>query len=93
LVVSALAIVTPIVGLGVAFLSFRPGAVAVPRAALVVGIWLTFVLLVGVALIPATVTAWRRHFWSPVRRVLFTGVAIGIVIGAPLLAYWKVLPF
>jgi hypothetical protein len=92
-IVSALAVVTPIVGLGVAFLSFRPGAVAVPRAAFVVGIWLTFVLLIGLPLIPATLMAWRRHFWSPVRRVLFTAVAVGIVIGAPLLAYWKVLPF
>ncbi|MDB4890904.1 MAG: hypothetical protein JWL61_2759, partial [Gemmatimonadetes bacterium] len=61
--------------------------------AFVVGIWLTFVLLIGLPLIPATLMAWRRHFWSPVRRVLFTAVTVGIVIGAPLLAYWKVLPF
>lgn len=92
-IVSALALVTPLIGVGVALLSFRPGAVAIPRAAFVVGVWLTLVALAGLPLIPATVRAWRRHFWSPTRRVLFTAVAMGVVIGAPLLAYWKVLPF
>ena len=92
-IVSMLALVTPLVGIGVAFLSFRPGAVAIPRAALVVGVWLTLVSLAGLPLVPATLAAWRRQLWSPSRRILFTSVAMGIVIGAPLLTYWKVLPF
>ncbi len=92
-VIGALALATPIIGLVAAFLSFQPGAVAIPRAALVVGIWLTLVSLGGLPLLPAAAHAWRRHFWAPPRRILFTVVAMGILIGVPLLAYWKLLPF
>jgi hypothetical protein len=91
-VVSALALITPIIGIGFAFLSFRPPAVAIPRAAFVVGIWLTLVLLAGVTLLPGTILAWRGNFWSTTRRITFTVVAVAFLIGVPHLAYWRVLP-
>jgi CubicO group peptidase (beta-lactamase class C family) len=90
---SALSLAAPIFGLSVAFLSFRPGPVAIPRAAIAVGIWLTVVSIAGLTLAPMAVTAWRRALWFPARRVVFTAVAVGFVIGAPLLAFWRVLPF
>ncbi|MEP6732492.1 MAG: serine hydrolase domain-containing protein [bacterium] len=90
--ICAMVLVTPIVGIGVAFLSFRPGPVAIPRAASFVGVWLTLVMIAGLTLVPVTLVAWRRHYWSTPRRTVFTGVALGVAIGSPLLAFWRVIP-
>ena len=67
-VFSALAIVTPLIGIGVAFLSFRPGAIAVPRAAFVVGVWIALVSLAGLTLLPGAIAAWRERFSTSRRR-------------------------
>ena len=92
-ILSGLAILTPNIGIGVAFLSFRPGAIAVPRAAFVAGVWTTLVSLIGLTLLPGAVAAWRERFWTRVRRVVFTGVAAAFGLAVPLLAYWRVIPF
>ena len=91
-VVSLMLFLTPFIGLGVALLSFRPGAVAIPRAALVVGIWLAVVSVAGLTLVAGTALAWRRRFWSVPRRISFTLVALGLLLLGPLLAYWRVIP-
>ena len=86
-IVTVLALLAPVVGLGVAFLSFKPGAMAIPRAAVAVGVWLTLVSLAGLTLVPGAVVAWRHRYWTASRRVVFTAVAVAFLVCAPLLAY------
>ena len=89
---SALPFASPVIGLGVAFLSFRPGAIALPRAALVVGVWLMLVSLAGLTLVPVAMLAWRREYWSRTRRTTCSLVALAFLVGVPLLGFWKVFP-
>jgi hypothetical protein len=90
---AALLFLAPVAGAATAFLSFSSPLRAIPHAIRVLGIGLVLATLVGIALVPATVLAWRGRLLTPVRRVHLTLLATAFVLLAPLLYYWRLSPF
>lgn len=89
--VAALLLLTPIIALATAFLSFTHPVVAVPRAMGVAGALLIVAMIAGLPLLPAAAIVWRDRMWTPARRVHFTLVALAMLVLAPMLAYWRLL--
>jgi hypothetical protein len=90
---AALLFLAPVGALATALLSFSHPLVAVPRAVIVLGVVLAAAAVAGLALVPFAVRAWRFGLLSVARRVHFTLLAGGFVVLAPLLYYWRLLPW
>ena len=64
------------------------------RLALTVGC--TFLILgavVGLSLVPLSIRAWRRRYWSAPRRIYFCALAVSAVVAAPLLLHYRLLGY
>lgn len=65
-------------------------------AVLALTVGLTFLhagTVVGLALVPISLSAWRKRYWGTARRVYFTTLAIGAIITVPLLLRYHLLGY
>ena len=64
------------------------------RLALTVGCtFLTVGAIVGLLLVPLSIRAWRRRYWSAPRRIYFNALAVSAVVASPLLLHYHLLGY
>jgi O-antigen/teichoic acid export membrane protein len=64
------------------------------RLALTVGCtFLTVGAVVGLSLVPLSIRAWRRRYWSAPRRIYFNALAVSAVVASPLLPHYHLLGY